>query len=247
MKPRIVGHIDIAPQKLEPSINGHYESIDKMIEHEVQFQQASPGFIEINNPGPITHMVLKRLRTIIEAGKKPRHAFDVKDYHLLRIDVKVHMLMSGWYPCIPGWHYDFITRDKNRGILPNSKQDEKIIHWMVVLGENIIPVQFLRARDIKTIIKKPLHWNAVNTAINTLIEKNKAAPLQIDPGDIIKFRGNELHQGLPAEQYCWRYFFCASLFPKNHPQRPTGTRGKIRIQQQVYLDINAEDNVDLDQ
>ena len=27
-------------------------------------------------------------------------------------DVKVHMLMPGQYPCIPGWHYDFVPRDE---------------------------------------------------------------------------------------------------------------------------------------
>lgn len=27
------------------------------------------------------------------------------------VDVKVHMLMPGMYPCIPNWHYDAIPRD----------------------------------------------------------------------------------------------------------------------------------------
>lgn len=29
------------------------------------------------------------------------------------VDVKVHMLMPGQYPCIPNWHCDFVPRDEN--------------------------------------------------------------------------------------------------------------------------------------
>ena len=29
------------------------------------------------------------------------------------IDIKVHMLMPGMWPCIPNWHRDFLKRDKD--------------------------------------------------------------------------------------------------------------------------------------
>lgn len=30
------------------------------------------------------------------------------------VDVKVHMLMPGQWPCIPNWHYDMVPRDTNK-------------------------------------------------------------------------------------------------------------------------------------
>lgn len=39
------------------------------------------------------------------------------------VDVKVHMLMPGMWPCIPNWHKDLIPRDVNL-----TEQPEKINH-----------------------------------------------------------------------------------------------------------------------
>lgn len=36
------------------------------------------------------------------------------------VDVKVHMLMPGEYPCLPNWHRDFVPRDKNLKKLPKQ-------------------------------------------------------------------------------------------------------------------------------
>lgn len=49
------------------------------------------------------------------------------------VDVKVHMLMPGEYPCIPNWHRDFIPRDEERNQLPSLISGEKM--YMYVSGE----------------------------------------------------------------------------------------------------------------
>jgi len=38
------------------------------------------------------------------------------------VDVKIHMLMPGQWPCIPNWHYDFTPRD-SQGIKQPEKRD----------------------------------------------------------------------------------------------------------------------------
>lgn len=38
----------------------------------------------------------------------PHLEHKVEDY---LVDVKIHMLMPGQYPCIPNWHCDFVPRD----------------------------------------------------------------------------------------------------------------------------------------
>jgi hypothetical protein len=41
----------------------------------------------------------------------PHLQYDKTDYF---VDVKVHMLMPGQYPCIPNWHCDFIPRNEDK-------------------------------------------------------------------------------------------------------------------------------------
>ncbi|KKN60199.1 hypothetical protein LCGC14_0533980 [marine sediment metagenome] len=239
MKPKVVGHVDINPNRLASWHDGHFDTIDEIIEREPQFHQATPDYIEMINHGCLTHMILEQLREIIRGRRQ--HTFNTaNDYHYLQIDVEVHRLKPGWYPCIPGWHCNFITRDEKENIQPDRKKDEKTRHWMVVLGENITPTQFLRTRNVTIKPKKSPQWNVVNEKINKLIEAEKVEPFQVTPGDIIMFRGNELYRGLAAENRCWRYLFRASLFPKNHLcHRPNGTHGEIRTQQQVFLDVSS--------
>lgn len=47
------------------------------------------------------------------------------------IDVKVHMLMPGQYPCIPNWHCDFLPRDKNNKRIKGAPvSDLKMYMWL---------------------------------------------------------------------------------------------------------------------
>lgn len=46
------------------------------------------------------------------------------------VDVKVHMLMPGEYPCLPNWHRDFVPRDKELKQLPKDITGEKMYLWV---------------------------------------------------------------------------------------------------------------------
>ncbi len=60
------------------------------------------------------------------------------------VDVKVHMLMPGQYPCIPDWHCDFIPRDSDLNKRPDLISGEKMYLW--VSGE---PTTEFRKTPIK--------------------------------------------------------------------------------------------------
>lgn len=47
----------------------------------------------------------------------PKLQYKPEDY---LVDVKVHMLMPGEWPCIPNWHCDFVPRDENLKRLPEK-------------------------------------------------------------------------------------------------------------------------------
>ena len=46
------------------------------------------------------------------------------------VDVKVHHLMPGQYPCIPNWHRDFIPRDHDLKQIREDMSDEKMYIWV---------------------------------------------------------------------------------------------------------------------
>src|SRR5262249_36308588 len=52
--------------------------------------------------GPITHAVLDALPDDWRAAG-------------LVIDSRTHLLMPGWFPCIPGWHLDDVPRTRSDG------------------------------------------------------------------------------------------------------------------------------------
>lgn len=49
------------------------------------------------------------------------------------VDVKVHMLMPGQWPCIPNWHTDFCPRNE-KGIKVLSERDPKYRMYMWLSG-----------------------------------------------------------------------------------------------------------------
>jgi len=58
---------------------------------------------------------------------KPLLELPIEDY---LVDVKVHMLMPGEWPCIPNWHRDFIPRDENKVKQPHLVTGEKMFIWI---------------------------------------------------------------------------------------------------------------------
>lgn len=47
------------------------------------------------------------------------------------VDVKIHMLMPGQWPCIPNWHCDFVPRDDDLQLQPHLIDDTKeILMWL---------------------------------------------------------------------------------------------------------------------
>lgn len=57
------------------------------------------------------------------------------------IDSRVHMLMEGMFPCIPGWHHDDVQRtraDKQ----PNYEDELRCEHAIFLLNAHVAPTEF---------------------------------------------------------------------------------------------------------
>lgn len=109
------------------------------------------------------------------------------------IDVKVHMLMPGQYPCIPNWHEDFVPRPTGKGVKDFSKISlEPMFLW--VSGEP--ETEWKHPEDIEYIESGGYRW--------------------------AKFTQEDSHRGTKSTIHTWRCFIRAipAAFP--HEGMPRG-------------------------
>lgn len=162
----------------------------------------------------------------------------------LVIDSRTHMLMPGWYPCIPGWHHDDVPRTRADG-QPNYDEGQlRSEHIMALVGGEICATEFaLGAVDLvvpelgKTIYEE---WDRdIELLVNNGAMKRESVPTN----RLIHFDDRSFHRGTPAIAGGWRWFIRASrYFDKDGTPvaRPNPRTNEIRKQSQVYMPtINA--------
>jgi hypothetical protein len=151
------------------------------------------------------------------------------------IDSRVHMLMPGWYPCIPGMHHDDVPRSTATG-QPNYVNPEyHAVHVMGLVNGDICPTQFALGEielDLPSdgeIIYKTWHPQVMDAIDNGTL-KSYDAP----SGVILEFDAHAFHQGTRAVKGGWRWFIRVS---RETDRAPTN---EIRRQVQVYLENPME-------
>ncbi len=144
------------------------------------------------------------------------------------IDSRIHMLMKGWYPCIPGWHHDDVPRSTITG-QPNYENPEyKSEHILAIIGDCSL-TEFLKGEievsdpNINQIIYG--QWNA------ELKNKDNLFITKIPEGAMVKFNWNTFHRGVPASKKGWRCFIRAT---RNSLLKSVN---EIRQQSNVYLPL----------
>lgn len=70
------------------------------------------------------------------------------------VDVKVHMLIKGMYPCIPNWHRDFQPRGDDGKREPTINCQRKMYMWL----SGSPGTEYIDKKG-KTYKKKPQTWN----------------------------------------------------------------------------------------
>lgn len=154
----------------------------------------------------------------------------ISDWSNWVVDVKVHMLMQGQYPCIPGWHTDMVPRDK-RGQLDYKqvKQDGSypIMLWVSngPLTEYLSQPMGVTHNDLKT-----------HRALGMAIRKCRIPAYSPPAQHWIGMDQTTPHRGTMASNKGWRVFI-RLLHKSIAPTNPT--QSVIRRHCQVYL--NAGD------
>lgn len=205
------------------------KDITKDIKNEVMFFGAEPSFVERHRKeAPLTSYILD---DAVEELCGSCHSIERR--HVI-VDTRVHMLMPGWYPCIPGWHHDDVARTRSDGQPNYEEQPYYSRHVLFVLNADVAPTEF--AIGAYTLPSVPLGGKVYQTwdpLVEEQIHHGILARHQVRNSHLYSFDWQTMHRGVPAVKSGWRYFFRASLRTPRH-------RNEIRRQVQVYVpgDIN---------
>lgn len=167
-------------------------------------------------------------------------------------DSRTHMLMPGWFPCIPGWHHDDVPRTRTDG-QPNYSDPMRSHHAMMLCNADICPTEFL---TIDTLFKAPPIGTTIyeewDSQIDNMIHTSpwiKKQITQCPDNQILLFTDRTWHRGTAAVASGWRFFIRASIHYDSQPDSPRnqlltwrrkergdGFKNEIRTQVQVYLE-----------
>lgn len=191
------------------------EFSQKEIKDEPMFFGASIDFA-LRNGGPLT-----------EAFLSARSCYGWEDGIF---DSRVHMLMEGWYPCIPGFHVDDAPRCDRKDGQPNHiNPSYEAIHRFAIIGDasktQLLSGEFFlpEPEDGSGIVTYRL-WDETLCAS---LDMNKVT--LADPGIVYEFDWQGIHAGAPAHKSGWRWF---GRISKCTPRK---IANEIRKQSQVYI------------
>lgn len=173
-------------------------------------------------------------------------AMDIRgDRKYTVVDTKIHMLMPGFYPAIPGWHTDGVPRDAERN--PAHKGDPDILaqedlsirphrFHLLVTGNGCL-TEFMH--DPLTLDVPDRPSTALYKTVTEQVDAHvKAAPLSAIPCNscqVTTWDWWNLHRGVAATKHEWRFLIRVTETDYFAPQ--TDLRKIIRTQQQVYAPV----------
>lgn len=190
----------------------------EQIKAEKMLFSASVGLAEYCS-GPITRAFLSCLRQAEGA-----------EWDAAIIDSRVHMLMVGWYPCIPGWHLDDVPRTRADGQPDHKEPKYRARHAMAVVGDCSLTEFFIGETRLPDVpIGKGIVYGEWNKAINQHIGFAPYRVRQVSDGDVLLFDWQSFHRGVPATKNGWRFFIRATINTDRE------FFNEVRQQVQVYL------------
>lgn len=147
------------------------------------------------------------------------------------VDSRVHMLMPGWYPCIPGWHHDDVPRSLPNG-QPNYIDPEyRSKHYIALVGAEVSPTRVAIGKTDLPLLTENVYANW-NDIVEEKIEHGELKEKVFEDRTIYLMDDQTLHTGQKAQKNGWRFFIRASF----DTDRVDKVTNEIRRQVQVYLD-----------
>lgn len=218
--------------------HGHHllwpnHTLTDAIRDEPMLYSATVGFA-YQHGGPLTEVILDALET-----QRPRQVVN----RVPVIDTRVHMLMPGQYPAIPGWHCDDVPRrnslEGGNGQPELLESSGEELHYVCTVsdtcdfldsgghgGTGPSRTEFLVNPVTVEVPGKSDHvWKDVHEAV----EATKPEIFQARHQRIYGFSQQHLHRAPRTTCRNWRFFFRLSYMRDDQHRRP-----EVRKQVQVY-------------
>lgn len=202
---------------------------NETIKNEPMFFNCDRKFCE-ENGGPITKAFLAALP---------------EGWENVVIDSRCHMLMPGWFPCIPGYHHDDVPRPAipvGQHFLTASQPDYenpryKSEHILGLVNAEICPTEFaLGECEMPAVPEGELIYRKWHPEVLKQIDNGNLHKYNAESGKILYFDWQTFHQGTKAVGNGWRWFI---RLTRNSDRVNTPTN-EIRKQVQVYLEFPME-------
>lgn len=185
-----------------------------------------------NNGGPITRSFIMNLP---EDWNKDEVVFDSR----------VHMLMPGWYPAIPGFHHDdvprpdipvgqhFITAGQPDYDNPRYKSE----HILGLVNADVCPTHFATGTaEFKEVADGDLIYRQWHKEVLQHIEDGNLELWEAPDRTLLQFDADTWHTGQKASGNGWRWFGRVS----RKTDRTKKITNEIRVNAQVYLEFPME-------
>lgn len=163
----------------------------------------------------------------------------------LVFDSRVHMLMPGWYPAIPGYHHDDVPRPEievGKHFITAGQPDYenpryKSQHIMALVNAEICPTKFIIGNcEMPEINDGELIYRKWHSEILNQIESKSINVVECPDKQLVYFDCDTFHSGDKAISNGWRWFGRVS----KNTDRVNKITNEIRSQVQVYLEFPME-------
>lgn len=196
---------------------------EQTIKTEPMLHRADRSFTRAKG-GPLTHAFLTSLEQC--AGWGPEIP--------ILIDSRVHMLMPGMYPCIPGWHHDDVPREREdkqpNYVNPSYKSQHCMALWgncsltHFAIGEHELEIPPIGQKIYKT-------WSPV---VEQMVKDHKLRTAVAPEHRLIFFDWETWHRGAETTKTGFRFFIRATR------KSNLAARNEIRYNANVYMPVLDE-------
>lgn len=162
----------------------------------------------------------------------------VGDRNFVTVDTKIHLLMPGMVPAIPGWHTDGIPRAESGAPHGSLEPD---FHRQVGL-DHVAPRYHLLVTGWHSpteFLERPWEWappvgRDLYAEMTRALEQDYAEPsFSVEPSTVYTWDWWNVHRAVPAKATGWRFLMRVTESDFLEPQRDM--KQVFRMHNQVYL------------
>lgn len=147
------------------------------------------------------------------------------------IDSRVHMLMPGWFPAIPGFHHDDVPRTTPTSQPNYDNPEYHSEHLTGLVNAEIAPTLFALGKHSLPKVDGVI-YRAWHPMVEQQLKDGLLTPYSMRSGEMVEFDWQSMHTATRAVASGWRWFIRLS---RNTERQKTMTN-EIRRQVQTYLE-----------